>query len=118
MPFVDVAWAGLVGQRLWIESFAVEPEPPLGNGDIEYKGLTATGFETPWLAGGTRPFRRRYNHRKFKCLWISSRHPTVASSSRYGLIAGNGKFPFLVLEAARTQGIDMVVAAIKELGDR
>jgi DUF1009 family protein len=38
----------------------------------------------------------------------------VASSSRYGLIAGNGKFPFLVLEAARTQGIDMVVAAIKE----
>jgi UDP-2,3-diacylglucosamine hydrolase len=38
----------------------------------------------------------------------------VASSSRYGLIAGNGKFPFLVLEAARTQGIDMIVAAIKE----
>jgi UDP-2,3-diacylglucosamine hydrolase len=38
----------------------------------------------------------------------------VASSSRYGLIAGNGKFPFLVLEAARSQGIDMVVAAIKE----
>jgi DUF1009 family protein len=38
----------------------------------------------------------------------------VASSSRYGLIAGNGRFPFLVLEAARSQGIDMVVAAIKE----
>ena len=38
----------------------------------------------------------------------------MASSSKYGLIAGNGKFPFLVLEAARTQGIDMVVAAIKE----
>jgi UDP-2,3-diacylglucosamine hydrolase len=36
------------------------------------------------------------------------------SSNRYGLIAGNGKFPFLVLEAARSQGIDMVVAAIKE----
>lgn len=34
--------------------------------------------------------------------------------SRYGLIAGNGKFPFLVLDAARSQGIDMVVAAIKE----
>jgi UDP-2,3-diacylglucosamine hydrolase len=33
---------------------------------------------------------------------------------RYGLIAGNGKFPFLVLEAARSQGIGMVVAAIKE----
>ena len=33
---------------------------------------------------------------------------------RYGLIAGNGRFPFLVLDAARAQGIDMVVAAIKE----
>jgi DUF1009 family protein len=38
----------------------------------------------------------------------------VALSSRFGLIAGNGKFPFLVLEAARSRGIDMVVAAIKE----
>ena len=38
----------------------------------------------------------------------------MASLSRYGLIAGNGKFPFLVLEAARSQGIEMVVAAIKE----
>jgi DUF1009 family protein len=33
---------------------------------------------------------------------------------RYGLIAGNGKFPLLVLEAARSRGIDMVVVAIKE----
>ena len=33
---------------------------------------------------------------------------------RIGLIAGNGKFPFLVLEAARAQGYDVVVAAIKE----
>jgi UDP-2,3-diacylglucosamine hydrolase len=33
---------------------------------------------------------------------------------RYGLIAGNGKFPFLVLEAARSQNIDLVVMAIKE----
>ena len=38
----------------------------------------------------------------------------MASPSRYGLIAGNGRFPFIVLEAARSQGIDMVVAAIKE----
>ena len=34
--------------------------------------------------------------------------------TRYGMVAGNGKFPFLVLEAARTQGHDVVVAAIKE----
>ena len=33
---------------------------------------------------------------------------------RFGLIAGNGKFPFLILEAARSQGIKMVVVAIKE----
>ncbi len=33
---------------------------------------------------------------------------------KYGLIAGNGRFPLLVLEGAREQGVDMVVAAIKE----
>ena len=33
---------------------------------------------------------------------------------KLGLIAGNGKFPFLVLEAARAQGYEVVVAAIKE----
>src|ERR1700729_1554091 len=33
---------------------------------------------------------------------------------RLGLIAGNGKFPFLVLDAARAQGFEVVVAAIKE----
>lgn len=33
---------------------------------------------------------------------------------KLGLIAGNGKFPLLVLEAARGQGFDVVVAAIKE----
>jgi UDP-2,3-diacylglucosamine hydrolase len=36
------------------------------------------------------------------------------SRERLGLIAGNGRFPFLVLEAARAQGKDVVVAAIKE----
>ncbi len=34
--------------------------------------------------------------------------------ARLGLIAGNGTFPFLVLDAARAQGFDVVVAAIKE----
>jgi len=33
---------------------------------------------------------------------------------KLGLIAGNGRFPFLVLDAARAQGYDVVVAAIKE----
>src|ERR1700730_15518550 len=53
------------------------------------------------------------------------RHGTVQSTNasapawfllmtRLGLIAGNGKFPFLVLDAALTQGYEVVVAAIKE----
>jgi hypothetical protein len=33
---------------------------------------------------------------------------------KLGLIAGNGRFPFLLLEAARAHGLDVVVAAIKE----
>jgi DUF1009 family protein len=33
---------------------------------------------------------------------------------KYGLIAGNGRFPLLVLESARDQGVEMAVAAIKE----
>jgi UDP-2,3-diacylglucosamine hydrolase len=36
---------------------------------------------------------------------------------RYGLIAGNGKFPFLVLEGARRAGVSLAVAAIKEETD-
>ena len=50
--------------------------------------------------------------------------PNAASSSRssvtpepitrLGLIAGNGRFPFLLLDAARAHGVEVVVAAIKE----
>src|SRR5947199_2946414 len=36
------------------------------------------------------------------------------SSGPLGLIAGNGRFPFLVLDAARAKGERVVVAAIKE----
>jgi hypothetical protein len=37
--------------------------------------------------------------------------------ARLGLIAGNGKFPLLVLDAARAKGYDVVVAAIREEAD-
>jgi len=37
-----------------------------------------------------------------------------SQKEKLGLIAGNGKFPFLVLDAARAQGYDVVVAAIQE----
>jgi len=36
---------------------------------------------------------------------------------KFGLIAGNGKFPFMVLEGARQAGVQMVVAAIREETD-
>jgi UDP-2,3-diacylglucosamine hydrolase len=38
----------------------------------------------------------------------------MALNQKLGIIAGNGRFPFLVLEAARAQGHDVVIAAIKE----
>ncbi len=38
-------------------------------------------------------------------------------SPKLGLIAGNGRFPFLLLEAARAHGLNVVVAAIKEETD-
>jgi DUF1009 family protein len=37
---------------------------------------------------------------------------------RIGLIAGNGTFPLLVLDAARAQGLEVVVVAIKEEASR
>ena len=37
-----------------------------------------------------------------------------AGTERWGLIAGNGRFPFLILEGARSQGLDMAVIALKE----
>jgi DUF1009 family protein len=38
----------------------------------------------------------------------------MSAAQKLGLIAGNGKFPLLVLDAARAQGHEVVVAAIKE----
>ena len=40
--------------------------------------------------------------------------PDTTNTNGWGLIAGNGRFPFLVLEGARSQGIEMAVIAIKE----
>lgn len=37
--------------------------------------------------------------------------------TKLGLIAGNGRFPFLLLDAARAHGTEVVVAAIKEETD-
>lgn len=40
--------------------------------------------------------------------------PSLDENGRLAIIAGNGRFPFLVLEAARDQGIDPLIVAIKE----
>src|SRR5579863_3573834 len=39
---------------------------------------------------------------------------TTDKKDRIGLIAGNGRFPLLVLDAARAQGLEVIVAAIRE----
>jgi DUF1009 family protein len=41
----------------------------------------------------------------------------AADTKPLGLIAGNGRFPFLLLDAARAHGLRVVVAAIKEETD-
>ncbi|HTV60114.1 MAG TPA: UDP-2,3-diacylglucosamine diphosphatase LpxI [Verrucomicrobiae bacterium] len=40
--------------------------------------------------------------------------PNSTENTGWGLIAGNGDFPFLVLEGARSRGIEMAVFAIRE----
>lgn len=41
----------------------------------------------------------------------------MTTNGKLGLIAGNGRFPFLLLDAARAHGLTVVVAAIKEETD-
>jgi hypothetical protein len=41
----------------------------------------------------------------------------MTTTNKLGLIAGNGRFPFLLLDAARAEGLSVVVAAIQEETD-
>ena len=50
MTFSDEAWAGRVAPGLWIEAFSIRPLEPFTSNDIEYKGLTGSGYETAWLS--------------------------------------------------------------------
>jgi DUF1009 family protein len=45
---------------------------------------------------------------------VDAGYPMPSHNKKLGLIAGNGKFPFLVLDAARAAGYEVVVIAIKE----
>jgi len=45
---------------------------------------------------------------------LANQPSNAEPAGEWGLIAGNGRFPFLVLEGARSQGIEMAVLAIRE----
>lgn len=53
LEFSNGQWAGLVREGLWIESFSISPLAELTPDMIEYKAVTATGVETPWVSGGS-----------------------------------------------------------------
>ena len=50
--FVDTFWAGAVGEKLPIEAFAVLPADEAFPARFEYKSLTASGVESPWVTDG------------------------------------------------------------------
>jgi hypothetical protein len=52
MNFTNTPWVGRVAPGLWIESFSIKSLERFEPKDIEYKGLTGSGFETPWLSDG------------------------------------------------------------------
>ena len=47
----------------------------------------------------------------------SNRDTHIPAPGKLGLIAGNGRFPFLLLDAARAHGTEVIVAAIREETD-
>jgi len=51
--FSDTPWAGRLGRGLWIEGFMILPHGSPAAAAVEYKGLTASGTETPWIGSGT-----------------------------------------------------------------
>jgi hypothetical protein len=65
VSFVDETWAGVMGERLPIEAFAILPLELLSADEIEYKALTEKGVETPWTSGGQLCGTRQMN------LWLS-----------------------------------------------
>jgi hypothetical protein len=50
--FLDAPWVGRLGPGLWIEGFTILPNRGLAAAAIEYKGLNASGTETPWIGSG------------------------------------------------------------------
>ncbi len=52
VTFTGSSWAGQLAENLWVEAMSITLHETLTSKDIEYKGLSANGFETPWLSDG------------------------------------------------------------------
>jgi GT2 family glycosyltransferase/glycosyltransferase involved in cell wall biosynthesis len=52
IAFDGAGWAGVLRQGLWIEAFTIDPPAGIASEDLEYKAITARGWETPWASGG------------------------------------------------------------------
>jgi hypothetical protein len=52
VTFPGSGWAGLLAENLWVEAMSILPQEAISARDVEYKGLSANGFETPWLSDG------------------------------------------------------------------
>jgi hypothetical protein len=52
VTFADSNWIGRLGRGLWIESFSVTPLEEITAAQIEYKAVTASGIESPWITNG------------------------------------------------------------------
>ena len=61
VTFSNSYWAGAIGEKLAIEAFSVTPLEDIAASDIEYKALTASGVETPWVEGGALCGTRQQN---------------------------------------------------------
>lgn len=48
--YFNRGWAGFIGQKLCIEAFAILSIGQLEPDSVEYCGVTADGFQTPWLS--------------------------------------------------------------------
>jgi UDP-2,3-diacylglucosamine hydrolase len=70
------------------------------------QGILRGGLDAPFVEGNSPPSPKL----GFRLHWRAM----PESRGKLGLIAGNGRFPFLVLDAARAEGYEVVVAAIKE----
>jgi hypothetical protein len=51
--FLEPGWAGRIGPGAWVEAFTILPLNEFAAAAIEYKGLSASGIETAWLASGS-----------------------------------------------------------------